>query len=156
MCVTVAQKTFKRNCYLLNTVEAIQNSLNIITCVTCPSCAWTLSRKHTRISRASVLKNAIRYVMKHDRVTRTKDTWEEFCSKQLLWIAPHFSDGRNSRINRVTDHKQKRACGPAPIILDCIIASSDARIASPAILFPLGIVVFRPGGAFSAEFQKGN
>lgn len=65
----------------------------------------------------------------------------------------HFSDGRNSRINRVTDHKQKRACGPAPIILDCIIASSDARIASLAILFPPGIVVFRLGGAFSARLQ---
>lgn len=79
--------------------------------------------------------------------------------KAIIANSAHFGDGdaddrrdcRNSRINRVTDHKQKRACGPAPIILDCIIASSDARIASPAILFPPGIVVFRLGRAFSTQ-----
>lgn len=75
--------------------------------------------------------------------------------KAIIVNSAHFSDGRNSRINRVTDHKQKRACGPAPIILDCIIASSDARIVSLAILFP-PIVVFRLGGAFSVEPRQGN
>lgn len=69
--------------------------------------------------------------------------------KAIIVNSAHFSAGRNSRINRVTDHKQKRACGPAaPIILDCIIAPSDARIASRAILFPLSTVVFQLGGSF--------
>lgn len=90
------------------------------------------------------------YFTKHVVWTRTKDTCEGILFKAIIVNSAHFSDGRNSRINRVTDHKQKRACGPAPIILDCIIASSDARIASLAILFPPGIVVFRLGGAFSA------
>lgn len=76
--------------------------------------------------------------------------------KAIIVNSAHFSDGRNSRINRVTDHKQKRACGPAPIILHCIIASSDARIASRAILFPPGTVVFQLGGAFSGTFRQGN
>lgn len=73
--------------------------------------------------------------------------------KAIIVNSVHFSDSRNSCINRVTDHKQKRACGPVPIILDCIIASSDARIATLGILFPPGIVVFRLGGAFSALLQ---
>lgn len=76
--------------------------------------------------------------------------------KAIIVNSAHFSDGRNSRINRVTDHKQKRACRPAPIILDCIIASSDARIASHAILFPPSTVVFQLGGAFSPGYRHGN
>lgn len=85
-----------------------------------------------------------------------KVTCHEILFKAIIVNSAHFSDGRNSRINRVTDHKQKRACGPAPIILHCIIASSDARIASRAILFPPGTVVFQLGGAFSGTLRQGN
>lgn len=77
--------------------------------------------------------------------------------KAIIVNSAHFSNGRNSRINRVTDHKQKRACGPAAaIIFDCIIASSDARIVSLAILFPPRMVVFRIGEPFSLRSYQRN
>lgn len=96
------------------------------------------------------------YNAKHGTRTGTKDTCEGNSFKAIIVNSAHFSDGRISRINRVTDHKQKRACGPAAIILDCIIASSDARIASRAILFPPGTVVFQLDGAFSGTLRQGN
>lgn len=77
------------------------------------------------------------YGVKYGMQIGTKDTCGGILFKAIIVNSAHFSAGRNSRINRVTDHKQKRACGSAPIILDCIIASSNARIASRAILFPL-------------------
>lgn len=43
---------------------------------------------------------------------KTIDTYGRILFKAIIVNGAHFSDGRNSRINRVTDHKQKRACGP--------------------------------------------